>query len=457
MVEKIVVNPEKVRGLGNVITSKSRSEYNTLGAGVVQQISSSENINNLTFTTFKIIRSNTTISASDFTGYLDSAYLAVVLKSGSTFLDDKVVTLLINGQLLSATTDEGYAYFDLTSIPAGTYVGCNINFGGDGGYSSSDKLVNVTLNKHGSALNIESNSLTVNVGNSFTLTATLTSGGSAVSGETVSFYNPDGTLITTGTTNSSGEATCSVSKSLEDSYQFKAIFDGSSSLDGSTGTISVNVERYTPTLTISNGSSSMFNDSAYVTLNCSYDNYFMIGPYHVYIDGVLYQTINTALYNKRVDVNGLDIGTHTIRVEYAGSTVYKPVTATGTFRIVDYSLTMTDFNITGTNVAGNASDYYCITPVNANCACTVTGKIILSDNTPVEGILIRVYSGNSLYNATTDSSGIFTKNISFHESEAEKPIRILIDTGDGYIGKDYGYLAFVIASNAEFECEDTIA
>ena len=224
MVSRIEVIPSEVRGYGNIVGAKSVEDFVPVGS----ELSFSENVYSLT--ALEGLRITLTASQSSI------SYGSSVSLSATVVEDDEPVTgvsvTFYDGStsLGTATTNSnGVATYTTSSLTVGSHS-CTAVYD-----EKTSNSVSVTVNKLASTI-----SLTVpasgTVGTAYTVTGTL-----VPSSGSVKLYE-NGSLKDTLTV-SSGSFSKSITQSNEGTYSYYAVFEGSSTYEGSTSSIqSITVE-----------------------------------------------------------------------------------------------------------------------------------------------------------------------------------------------------------------------
>jgi subtilisin family serine protease len=201
--------------VASVSVSTLCSGNHSLGAGAhTVVVSASDNAGNtLSDTRNYTVIAATTISAVSGSGtFGGTATLTATLKAGSTPLSGKTISFTLNGTGVgTATTDaNGVATLtnvSLTGINAGTHSGAvGATFTADGTYEGSSGSGDLAVNRAATSLSAVGGTGTF--GGTATLTATLNSGSTALSGKTVSF-TLNGNSVGSATTDANGVATLS--------------------------------------------------------------------------------------------------------------------------------------------------------------------------------------------------------------------------------------------------------
>ena len=320
MVEKIIVSPESIRGLGNIVVPKTGAdfeEYNcTLEVG-------EDTVNSETVTVYVLTPETTVISL------VLSSNVSTVTVGGNVILSVTVTEdeVPVSGASVSfklgsteigtgTTNSSGVATYTYTTTTSG-----GLNFSADyAGHSSNG--VSVVVNKRSTSTSLSLGSASIVVGSSTTASATVTSSSSGVSGLTVTFK--DGTTILgTATTNSSGVATYTLSGLGVGSHSITAVVTGTDVYDTSTSSAS--------TLTVLDHSYSLaFSAASYVATGGS-------------------ATLECTLLDNNVPVEGA-----TISVSGSDSSLYTGITNTN--GIATVTVTGISGTVTFTGSYSNVSD-----------------------------------------------------------------------------------------------------
>ncbi len=174
-----------------------------------------------------------------------SVTLSGTLVAGSAPIAGKTITLTLGTQTCSATTNaSGVASCALVvTQPAGSYT-TSASFAGDTTYSPSAASTSISVTAapgpRTTTVQIAVNG-PLTIGNTATLTGTLLDGTTPVAGKTLTLALGSNTC-TTGATNASGVATCTVTVTAPaGTYATSASFAGDSSYKASTGSGTVTV------------------------------------------------------------------------------------------------------------------------------------------------------------------------------------------------------------------------
>ena len=201
MVEKIIVNPNKIRGYGNIhepTVATSWSKYES------KLTKTTDTVDGATTDVFQLSPITYTLSfdsASYTTGDGNLTIYVTVYNDEMTTIPNVTVTITGAGSGTGTTNINGVATINVTGITAsGTLTAI---------YEFSTATATVTYQTTTYSLAFSQSTYTIELFDSVSVSCTLTNGGVAVSGETVTFsWENFGTIQTvTATTNSSGVAT----------------------------------------------------------------------------------------------------------------------------------------------------------------------------------------------------------------------------------------------------------
>ena len=253
MVEKIIVSPESIRALGNIVVPKTGADFEEYNCTMEV---SEDTVNGEDVTVYVLTPETTTINVvlssnvSTVTAG-SNVILSVTVTEDEVPVSGQSVSFKLGSTELgtSTTNSSGVATYTYTTTGSGS-----LNFSADyAGHSSNG--VSVVVNKRGTSTSLSLGSASIVVGGSTTASATVTSSSSGVSGLTVTFK--DGTTILgTATTNSSGVATYTLSGLSVGSHSITAVVTATDTYDTSTSSAS--------TLTVLDHSYSLaFSQSSY--------------------------------------------------------------------------------------------------------------------------------------------------------------------------------------------------
>ena len=198
MVEKIIVNPESIRAYGNVLMSKSASDWVRSDAILTK---TTDTVYGATTDVFKLQRYALSFDSESYTsdGNL-TVYVTVLNEEGMGVAGETVTVTGCGGTGTGTTNSNGVATINVTGI---TESG---NLTAKCGGSEATALV--TYEPSSYSLAFSQDTYTIDFLD-VTVSCTLKNGGVAMSGETVTFgyANMLGPQSVTATTNSSGVAT----------------------------------------------------------------------------------------------------------------------------------------------------------------------------------------------------------------------------------------------------------
>ena len=217
MVEKIIINPTKVRAYGNIVNVKSDEDYEPVDCTITEDTDTvyGATVNVIVMEPDLGEATTLTVTSSSSTLVLDNTVtISATLKdssnaaiSGATITFKEGTTTLGN----STTNSSGVATYTYTGASVGDHT-INAGFAGDSTYAGSTGNVSVTVNNHSYSLAFSAASYVAS-GGSATLSMTLLDNNVPVEGATISVSGSDSSLYT-GITDSSGVATVTVQVSL---------------------------------------------------------------------------------------------------------------------------------------------------------------------------------------------------------------------------------------------------
>ena len=361
MVEKITIQPGKIRAYGNIINNKTTEDYDRYESSLVKSLVT---INGVPIQSYLLVYSPNNF-AFDFDGNLKHLYVSEDEDTvdGFTFDSD-------NKELSFSSDDVSFGFDDI-----------NKRLYCDNEYHPTSYTV---------SLNVSSSS--VSVGGSVTLSATvLDDQETAVEGATVTF-KVGGSTIDTATTNSSGVATLSYTCNTVGSLSFTASCNGANSTSQS---VTVNKLSTSTALTTSSASVTV-GTSVTFTATVTSGGTGVNGLTVTFKDGT--STLGTGTTNSSgvatYTTDSLTEGTHSITAVVTETSTYSTSTST--------AVTVT-VNNHSYSLAFSAASYVA---TGGSATLSVT---LLDNNVPVEGATISVSgSDSSLYSGLTNSSGIAT-------------------------------------------------
>ena len=201
MVEKIIVNPNKIRGYGNIHETTSASEWSIHGGTLTK---TTDTVDGATTDVFQLQPASYTLTfnSASYTTSTGSVDVEVTVNEHGFPISGKTVTVRGGGGTGTGTTNiSGVANITVTGInQSGTLTAfC--------GFSTATATVTYQTTTY--SLAFSQSTYTIEILDSVTVSCTLTNGGVAMSGETVTFsWESAGFPITvSATTNSNGVAT----------------------------------------------------------------------------------------------------------------------------------------------------------------------------------------------------------------------------------------------------------
>ena len=325
MVEKIIISPESIRGLGNIVMPKNGADFEEYNCTMEV---SEDTVNGETVTVYVLTPETTTISlvlssnVSTVTAG-SNVILSVTVTEDEVPVSGQSVSFKLGGTELgtSTTNSSGVATYTYT-----TTIGGSLNFSADyAGHSSNG--VSVVVNKRSTSTSLSLGSASIIVGGSTTASATVTSTGSGVSGLTVTFK--DGTTsLGTATTNSSGVATYTLSGLSVGSHSITAVVTATDTYETSTSSAS--------TLTVLDHSYSLaFSAASYPASSGSATLELTLLDNSVPVSGATVSVTGSDSSSYSCITNSSGVGTVTV------SNVSSETTFTATFGSVSDTCTVT--------------------------------------------------------------------------------------------------------------------
>lgn len=201
MVEKIIISPESIRGLGNIVMPKTGADFEEYNCTMEV---SEDTVNGETVTVYVLTPETTTISlvlssSVDSCGIGDSVVLSVTVTEDSVPVSGASVSFKLAGAEVGTgtTNSSGVATYTYTATDVGSLNFTSVY----AGHSSNSVSVVVS---HDYSIAFDSSSYSTSDG-SVTCYVTLLDNSVAVSGASISLTGTGSTL--SATTNSSGVAT----------------------------------------------------------------------------------------------------------------------------------------------------------------------------------------------------------------------------------------------------------
>lgn len=446
MANKIIVNPSKVRGLGNIVSKKDVADFEKNYCDVTK---STENINNTSFTVYTLGYTNSLIQVSDVSLDVDTAVLSVKLVSGSTNLSSKTVLLYIGDSTLSATTNSsGVASFSLSSIDPGMYEECLVRFAGDSSYDESISYVDIELyvvTDITLSSIVDSYLIGENVYLSSILTRTSDEG---VEDKGITYF-ANGAEIGSGQTDENGvsEFVCSFDTAGE--CELISKFESTDYFHSSTSSpVTIHILKLHPRIYFNGSFEHYQGSSGNLQFQCRYGDDIINGQYKVYVDNELYLNLTGATID--IDLSYLNAGEHGLYVVLEGDEVYERIASeTVTVTTKNHSLKIT--NVSGSGLSGT-SDYYCIN-ANANYGLSVTVKN--DRNSAMKDVNVLFKRDNvELGTATTNASGVASITSLTSPSSGSSTLYAILSDKDEYVGGTFEIGELIV--NGTYDCEDYI-
>lgn len=333
----------------------------------------------------------------------NSVTLSSTLLNGSAPIAGKTITLTLGTQTCSGTTDaNGVASCSLVvTQPAGSYT-TTASFAGDTTYSPSAAtgIISVTAAPGPRTTNVQ---IAVNgpltIGDTATLTGTLLDGTTPVAGKTLTLAIGTNTC-TTGATNASGVATCTVTVTAPaGTYATSASFGGDSSYKTSTGSGTVVVVLRPSTIHLAVASSVQTGSAVAISGTLLDGTTPLVGKTVKLSLGTQSCTATTGatgVLSCTITLNQ-SAGSITATASFAGDTSYAassdsaPVTITAAGKATSITLTAPSSVVYGSTI-------------------TLSGKLLYG-STKLKNELLTLSFGSQSCTATTNGSGVATCSI----------------------------------------------
>jgi len=325
--------------------------------------------------------------------------LSGVLKdSNNEFITNASVKLYNGNNLLDTVTTDSVGAFSksVSGLNVGSYSFTAV-FEGDSIYTNvTSTAVSVTVNKITSTISLSTSSSSVIVGNTFTLSGTLSVG----SGCSVKLYE-DETLIDTLTTESGGTFSKTITASTTGSYDYWVKYEGDSThtqVMSSDVTVTVS-SKIVPNISLSAASSTVTVGNNVVlsgTLTAGANK-----SVKIYQGASLIDTVNTdGLGQFGKSVTGLSVGDYSFTAVFEGDSTYASVTSSAV------SVSVVAPVPDSISLTSNKS----ILSYADSESATLSATVLDANNDPIEGETVTFYNGStSMGTATTNSSGVATK------------------------------------------------
>ena len=433
--DRVSVNPLKVRCLGNVVSPKTVSDFGTLNGTVS---SSSDTVNNQTMTVYStdyLVGSSISLDVGGVIGSdVDEFLVYATLKNNSnSAVSSATVYCVVNGVSASATTDtNGVATFTVTTDGSDEYrIRCyyegTVSLAGSSAYKVvsvaelsmiellgtatiietdetldlfarvTDAVAGVPVsfylesddNRTVTSISLSASSSSVSPNSTVTLTGVLSAG----TGKSVKVY-ANGSLADTVTTTTDGAFTYT-SSALTSDTSFYVVFDGDTSYRGcSSDSVSVSVVKTATTISLSSSSASVsYGGSFTLSGTLSAGSGLSV---KIYNGSSLVATVTTGTggaFSKQISNAG--VGSYSYTAVFEENASYYGATSSAV------AVTVTKATPTISLATSSAS-------VSAGDSFTLSGTLSTGS-----GKSVKLYSGASLVDTlTTTTGGAFSKTIS---------------------------------------------
>ena len=201
MVEKIIVNPNEIRGYGNIISPKTSTDFTP--STDYKIVTSTDTVNGEETTVYGIeSKYSLSFDSSSYTTSTGSCYVQITVQEGSSY--PYTGTVYVTGAGGSGSGNLTVENLGIVNI---NVTGINTSGTLTATYKSAKATAPVTYQTISYSLAFSQSTYTIPMLSNITISCTLTNGGTPMSGETVTF-NCDDTFPSsfTETTNSSGVA-----------------------------------------------------------------------------------------------------------------------------------------------------------------------------------------------------------------------------------------------------------
>jgi Bacterial Ig-like domain (group 3) len=381
-----------------------RAQY---AGDTTNKILSSYGDNTLTVTSSGGGSGGATATATAYTGPTEAAAGATVTLTGKltengVALSGEQLTLSLGSQSCVTTTPtsgSGTASCQITLSQSPGQYPVTASFGGDSNWSSSSSDPQ-TFTVDGVSTSLQYNGATsAAYGASAELSATLTSGGSALSGETVVLSM--GSQTCTDTTDNSGNAACSITvNQAPGSYTAGGDFAGDGNYNGSSDSAAFTVTSVSTTTTYTGDTQGAPNGTATLSAKLVDANGAAIPGEPVALSMGSQQCATTPT----TDSNGVascqititqPAGSYPIVASFAGDGGY---------------LSSSDTSRTFTVSSNTAVHVTALGPVALGGTVSLSGTL-LAGSTPVAGKALTLSLGSQSCSATTNASGVATCSV----------------------------------------------
>ena len=318
-----------------------------------------------------------------------------------TALAGKSIKIYVNNELVDTVTTENNTGNFSKNITATTSGNLEIRavFDGDEDYRSNSASEYVTVNKKTSTITLAANKASYVIGETISLTGTLSSGATNIASASVKIYDGE-TLLDTVTTDNSGAFTKTVSAVALGSKTYKAVYEGSSTYDSVTSSdVTLTITKRTPTISLVTSSAAVTVGGSYTLSGALlYDNSGVgSASIKIYNGATLVDTVTTSndgTFSK--SFTNAASGTYSYKALFEGN---------GTYNDVESSVV----NVIVSDAPAPASiSLSCDKPIMMTGeTATITATVLDENDNPCVGetVSFEVVDGEDLGTATTDSSG----------------------------------------------------
>ena len=317
-----------------------------------------------------------------------------------TGLSDKSIKIYINNELVDTVTTLSGGSFSksITASSSGTVI-IKAVFETDEDYAGSTENASVTVNKKTSAITLAANKVSYDLGETITLSGTLSSGATDIGSASVKIYDGE-TLIDTVTTDNSGAFTKTVSAVAVGSKTYNAIYEGSTTYAGVTSSdVIITITKRTPTISLVTSSASVTVGGSYTLSGALLYNNTGVGSaaIKIYNGATLVDTVNTAndgTFSK--SITSSVAGTFTYKAIYEGDSTYANVESSTVNVVISDAPVPASITIESDKPIMMTGE-----------TATITATVLDSNGNPCEGetVYFEVVDGESLGSDVTDSSG----------------------------------------------------
>lgn len=256
-----------------------------------------------------------------------------------------------------------------------------------------------------SILSFSASATTINVGETVTFTGTLTNEDlEPLANESISIYRNNIYLVTLTTSSDGSFSYTPFRQTISNTYQFKAVFAGNESYEGSQSIITITVNKINTNLVIDVPLVLVYTDDFNITGTLKTSSNTAINNATVKL-----KVGSTVVDTKTTNSSGVvsftqtpvHMGTHTFQLVYDGDNTYLNAESSAVTREIGKETSV----LTLTSPLNNSSYY-------TDETISVTGTLLSNDSEAISGKTIVVYDGNtSIKTLTTDSNGAFSGSL----------------------------------------------